>query len=63
MRTNWSPGILLERDMYNMIPFDNQIVAFNISGSKLKELIKRIYWGGWTYGISGLRLKMTRKPY
>lgn len=32
-RTQWLPGILQEKDLYNMFPFDNMLQSFNISGS------------------------------
>ena len=63
LRTTWLPGVLLYKDIYGMIPFDNLLVTFRISGANLDKLIKVIHKGGWTYGFRNLKVKMTRKPY
>jgi len=62
-RTTWLPGELFYKDVYGMIPFDNQLVTFRIIGASLETLIEVIHKGGWTYGFRNLKVKMTRNPW
>ena len=41
----WLPGMLEEKDLYNMFPFDNILQSFNISGSSLKQMLQIIQSG------------------
>ena len=44
-RTQWLPGMLKEKDFYNMFPFGNILKSFNISGAELKETLNIIQSG------------------
>ena len=33
LRTQWYPGYIQEQNFYNMFPFDNYLVSFDILGS------------------------------
>jgi len=33
LRTEWFPGFIQEQNFYNMFPFTNYLVSFDITGS------------------------------
>lgn len=60
LRTMWYPGFIEEQHLYNMFPFINYLVSFDIMGSELLELLKIVQAGplGF-YPTAGLRLIAT----
>lgn len=60
LRTEWFPGYILEQNFYNMFPFENYLVSFDIMGSELLELLKIIQAGplGF-YHTAGLQLTVS----
>ena len=44
-RTDWLPGVIQEKDFYNMFPFENQLLSYNISGKELLEMLEIIQSG------------------
>ena len=60
LRTEWFPGYVQEQHFYNMFPFDNYLVSFDILGSELLQMLTIIQAGplGF-YPTAGLRLTVT----
>lgn len=57
LRTEWFPGYIQEQNFYNMFPFENYLVSFDIMGSELLKMLEIIQAGplGF-YHTGGLRL-------
>ena len=63
LRTTLIPGNITQNDIYNMFPFDNQIVTFKLNGYDLKKLIKNIQIGNYSfYPISGIKITVSLNP-
>lgn len=62
-RAVWTPGILQEQHFYNMFPFDNEIVSFEMSGRQLLQTLKVIQAGkkGF-YSTAGLKQNVQVYP-
>lgn len=55
-----SPGAVTRGMVYQMMPFDNQLVILEIPGEKLQQLCDHIAaWGGWP--ISGVSFQIKDK--
>ena len=50
-RSTWYPGVVQYQHFYAMFPFSNRLVTFELSGSDLMEMLKRIQngWDGFYY--------------
>ena len=60
LRTQWYPGYILEQNLYNMFPFVNYLVTFDIMGSELLEMLRIVQAGSLGfYPTAGLRLIAT----
>ena len=44
-RTDWLPGVIQEKDFYNMFPFENTLYSYNISGSELSQMLQILQSG------------------
>lgn len=55
-RTTWIPGVLQYQHFYNMFPFDNTIVSFDMNGQELLDMLTIVQAGTKafypTYGLS-----------
>ena len=45
LRAQWLPGMLQEKDFYNMFPFGNILKSFNISGAELMATLEVVQSG------------------
>lgn len=59
-RTQWYPGFIQEQHFYNMFPFENYLISFDILGSELIQLLKIVQAGplGF-YPAAGLKQTVT----
>jgi 5'-nucleotidase len=48
-RTIWTPGVLQYQHFYNMFPFPNQVVAFDITGAELLKTLEVLQTGKKAY--------------
>ena len=48
-RTVWSEGGISIADIYNMFPFDNYIVSFEMTGLEIKRMLKIIQKGNFAF--------------
>ena len=56
MRCDWLPGPVTKGSVFELMPFDNQLVVLTLSGADLMELCESfVRCGG--QGVAGLRLK------
>ena len=63
LRSIFFPGNITQNDLYNMLPFDNNIITFNLKGSSLKYLIEVIQTGNYSfYPISGIKIICILNP-
>jgi 2',3'-cyclic-nucleotide 2'-phosphodiesterase/3'-nucleotidase/5'-nucleotidase len=62
-RTNWYPGSLTVEDVWNMCPFDNNIVTIDILGKDIIRMMEVLQAGkkGF-YQTSGLTMNVTDVP-
>lgn len=60
LRTEWYPGYIQEQHFYNMFPFTNYLVSFDIMGSELIKMLEIIQGGplGF-YHTAGLKLTVS----
>jgi 2',3'-cyclic-nucleotide 2'-phosphodiesterase (5'-nucleotidase family) len=49
LRTVWLPGIIQYQHFYNMLPFVNYLVSFDMTGNELLQTLAAIQGG--TYGF------------
>jgi 2',3'-cyclic-nucleotide 2'-phosphodiesterase (5'-nucleotidase family) len=62
-RSIWYPGSITIEDVWNMCPFDNNIVTVDISGQDLKKIMTTIQAGGkGYYQTSGLMMDVISDP-
>ena len=62
LRTVWYPGYILEQNFYNMFPFDNYLISFDILGSELIAMQTVIQAGALGfYPSAGLRVTVSEK--
>lgn len=45
LRTEWLPGVLQEQHFYNMFPFENSLISFDITGEELLQMLSVIQSG------------------
>ena len=45
LRTEWYPGVVQYRHYYNMFPFINSLVSFDITGAELIAMLTAIQGG------------------
>jgi 2',3'-cyclic-nucleotide 2'-phosphodiesterase (5'-nucleotidase family) len=63
-RSTWYPGNILVQDVYEMLPFENIINSWKMTGKEVKKMISIIQSGKKAlYQISGLNIKMKQNPY
>ena len=56
-RTAWQPGNISYASLFNMFPFDNELVRFEVTGKEVRRMIWEIEEGTYSYyPISGLRV-------
>lgn len=56
MRTDWAAGDITRRHIFELMPFDNELVVLTMRGDEILNLCDAfIRWGG--QGVAGLRLK------
>jgi 2',3'-cyclic-nucleotide 2'-phosphodiesterase (5'-nucleotidase family) len=56
-RGTWFPGSITKRSLYDMLPFENILIKFNISGISLKVLLNEVQKGkGGYYPTDGIVL-------
>ena len=57
LRTQWYPGIIQYQHFYNMFPFENTLITFDITGSELIALLAAVQKGplGF-YPTAGLQI-------
>jgi 2',3'-cyclic-nucleotide 2'-phosphodiesterase/3'-nucleotidase len=62
-RSEWFPGDILVESLYNMFPFKNDIVSFDMTGAELKKAMFAVQGGlkGF-YQTSGLQQNVTLTP-
>lgn len=63
IRGDIAKGAVTYRDIFNVMPFDNQIVVLNVSGKKLKEIVEARVVGG-RHGLrssSKMQITVNRK--
>lgn len=62
-RTSWTTGNISYADAYNMMPFDNSVVSFTMTGREIRKMIKIVQEGNYAfYPTSGLRIVATAEP-
>ncbi len=63
LRSIWFPGDILVESVWNMFPFDNTIVSFEMTGSEVKRMMAVLQGGkkGF-YHTSGLTQNVTTNP-
>ena len=57
-----APGPILLRDLYRVIPYQNRMVSFEVTGKVLLAYLNEILNVGGTFQVSGLSLHLARKP-
>lgn len=45
LRTQWYPGVIQYQHFYNMFPFKNQLVSFDITGAELLQMLTTVQAG------------------
>ena len=60
MRCNWGAGDITFRHVFELMPFDNELVVLTLSGKDLMELCS-IFAQGYGEGVAGLRMEATNK--
>jgi 5'-nucleotidase/UDP-sugar diphosphatase len=56
LRKGLPPGPITKRDVLEINPFNNELVAFSITGAQLQEMLEwQAAWKGETMQVSGLR--------
>ena len=56
MRCEWAAGDITYKDVFELMPFDNELVVLTLSGSEVLELCRvMVQMGG--EGVSGLRVR------
>ena len=56
MRTEWAAGEITRRHIFELMPFDNELVVLTMKGEEILNLCNAfIKWGG--QGVAGLRMK------
>ena len=57
LRTEWVPGYVMEQHFYNMFPFDNKLLSFDILGSEMLKMMEILQGGDLGfYPTAGLRI-------
>lgn len=60
LRTEWFPGFIQEQHFYNMFPFDNYLISFEITGAELLLMLQVVQDGGLGfYHTAGLRVTVS----
>lgn len=63
LRSQWVEGDVLVEDVYNMFPFDNYLVSFEMTGSELRRAVGDIQGGIKSfYHTSGLMQDVSNTP-
>jgi 2',3'-cyclic-nucleotide 2'-phosphodiesterase (5'-nucleotidase family) len=62
IRADIAPGTITPRDVFTVLPFDNHLVAVQLSGAFLKELFEdKLVYGGSGLFVSGMQVVVDRK--
>ena len=60
-RTTWHPGKVSLKKFYDMFPFDNTIVSFEMTGAEVKKMMETVQPGvRGLYPVSGLQFAFDR---
>jgi 5'-nucleotidase/UDP-sugar diphosphatase len=64
IRADIAPGYITPRDVFTVLPFDNHLVAVQLTGAFLKELFEdKLVYGGSGLFVSGMQVVVDRsKP-
>lgn len=64
LRSTWFPGNILVEHLWNMFPFDNFIVSFEMTGAEVKRMLQVLQKGKkGLYQTAGVTQKIYTSPY